>query len=548
MPPPAVRPAFAILLTLGLFATAQEPGFSQRIPTTTQVDRVFARWTAESPGCAVAVQVGNAPPMTRAYGLANLEHRIPNTPTTIFEAGSVAKQFTAAAILLLAQDGKLSLDDPVRRYLPELREHAAPVTIRHLLTHTSGLRDWGVVADIAGHPRGTRVFTQADVLHIASRQRSLNFRPGTQWSYSNTGYNLAAIIVSRVSQMSLGDFTRTRIFEPLGMTHTSWREDHTRVVPGRADAYAERAGQFQRAMPFEDAVGNGGLLTTVDDLLTWNRYLDAPKSDDRAWVQTQQQIGRFDDGTPHSYAFGLAVGTYKGVREVGHDGATAGYTAGLFRFPDQGVSVGVLCNVEAANAAQYAHEVADLSLTGRLAAENTSSPTVLTPTDLARAVGVYRHVVSGAPLHIEAGRQGIRIARGPELRATSGSTFTLRDVRFDITVEGARFIEPNGRVTAYERMAAASPAAAQLKQYTGTYVSDEADASWVVDVDGTTLQITRRPSSTLALTPLWEDAFSAPPLGTVVFRRDDQRRVTALSVVADRVWDLRFRREDSARP
>ena len=200
-----------------------------------QVDRVFKDWTATTPGCAVGVNVDGRTVVSKAYGMADLEHDVANTPETIFEAGSVSKQFTAAAVLLLARDGKLSLDDPVSKYIPELPDYGQPLTIRHMLTHTSGLRDWGSVAGIGGWPRTSRVYTHAHVLDIVSRQRALNFTPGERYSYSNTGYNLAAIIVSRVSGMSFAEFTRAaRCSSRLGMTHTSWRDDYGRIVKGRA--------------------------------------------------------------------------------------------------------------------------------------------------------------------------------------------------------------------------------------------------------------------------------------------------------------------------
>ena len=214
------------------------------------VDEIFAKWTSSTPGCAVGVAVGGKPVLLKAYGMADLEHDVRNTPDTIFEAGSVAKQFTAMAVQLLASDGKLSLDDPVRKYIPELPDYGKPLTIRHMLSHTSGLRDWGSVEGIAGWPRTTREYTHAHVLDIVSRQKSLNFDPGTKWSYSNTGFNLAAIIVSRVSGMSFAEFSKQRIFAPLGMTHTSWRDDHTRIVKGRAIAYS----LSERRVPHRDAV------------------------------------------------------------------------------------------------------------------------------------------------------------------------------------------------------------------------------------------------------------------------------------------------------
>lgn len=347
-------------------------------PPQAAVDRIFARWTSATPGCAVGVAVGGKTVLARAYGMADLEHDVPNTVDTIFEAGSVAKQFTAAAVLLLVKDGKLSLDDPAQRYVPELPDYGAPLTIRHLLNHTSGLRDWGSLAGIAGAPRSTREYTHAHVLDIVSRQKSLNFPTGTQWSYTNTGFNLAAIIVSRVSGMSFAEFSRARIFAPLGMTRTSWRDDHTRVVKGRASAYASASDGYHLDMPFENVHGNGGLLTTVGDLLKWNENFVSPIVGDRVLLTTQSTAGQFNDGRPLDYALGLFVGNYRGAHNIFHSGSTAGYRAHLNRFPATNTSVAVLCNVATGDATRSANLVSDLFLTG-LTPVTPTTPTTPVP-------------------------------------------------------------------------------------------------------------------------------------------------------------------------
>ena len=347
-------------------------------PSPAAVDKIFARWSTTTPGCAVGVAIGGKTVLTQAYGMADLEHDVPNTADTIFEAGSVAKQFTAMAVLLLAKDGQLSLDDPARKYLPELPDYGAPLTIRHLLNHTSGLRDWGSVVAIAGAPRTTREYTHAHVLDIVSRQKALNFPTGTQWSYTNTGFNLAAVIVSRVSGMSFAEFSRTRIFTPLGMTLTSWRDDHTRVVKGRAIAYTSASDGYHLEMPFENVHGNGGLLTTVGDLLKWNENFVTPIVGDRALVTTQATAGHFNDGRALDYAIGLFLQGYRGVKNVYHSGSTAGYRAHLNRFPDAHTSVAVLCNVSTGDATRSANLVSDLYLTG-LTPVTPTTPTLPAP-------------------------------------------------------------------------------------------------------------------------------------------------------------------------
>jgi CubicO group peptidase (beta-lactamase class C family) len=478
----------ALAASLGLSQATQAPA---QAPAA--VDAVFSRWNASTPGCAVGVAVKGKPVLERAYGMADLEREVENAPDTIFEAGSVSKQFTAAAVLLLARDGKLSIDDPVRKHIPELPAYAAgsgevppkalradggpdygvPLTIRHMLTHTSGLRDWGAVAGIAGWPRGKRAHSHADVLDIVSRQKALNFTPGTEYSYSNTGYNLAAIIVARVSGMSFADFSRERIFKPLGMTRTSWRDDYTRIVKHRAIAYAAQADGYHEDMPFENVHGNGGLLTTVGDLLRWNENFVSPLVGDAAFVAEQQTPGRFNDGRAHSYAFGLTVGEYRGLREVSHSGSTAGYRAFLTRFPAQHVSVAVLCNAGAANPTQDAHAAAEAYLGAAITAP-------------ARPAGGGR----GTP-----------------------------------------------------QPAAFRPAAGDLAAYAGRYTSDEAETVFTIAADAAELVLKRRPATVLRMRPVEKDVFAVPSLGTITFRRAPDGQVDGLSVKLDRVWDLRFQRD-----
>ena len=515
---------------------------------TPNVDRIFAKFTPATPGCAVGVGVDGAPVLTRGYGMADLEHDVRITPETIFEAGSVSKQFTAAAVLVLARDGKLSLDDPVRKYIPEVPEYATPLTIRHMLNHTSGLRDWGSVESIAGWPRTTRAYTHAHVLDIVSRQRALNFTPGTHWSYSNTGYNLAAILVSRVAKMPFAEFTRTRVFEPAGMSHTSWRDDHTRIVKNRAIGYEEQKGVFHTDMPFEDVHGNGGLLTTVGDLLKWNEHFWSPKIGDAAFVAEEQKPIAFSSGSGHGYGLGLMIDDHKGVKQVDHSGSTAGYLAHLARYPDQHVSIAVLCNVSNAGATQRAYDVADLYLAER--AELKPAPNAsytLKPEDFERLEGLYRSNPDGRALAIARDSGTLRLERGPALIAQSGTRFIVENgATFESDRPGHLRVSDRYDITDFERVAPAKPTPDEVRPLAGTYVNGEAETMFVVAAEDSGLVMKQRPDKIISLTPIYKDAFAAPPLGMVIFRRDATGRVTALSVSQDRVWDMRFSRQGAA--
>ena len=328
------------------------------------------------------------------------------------------------------------------------------------------------------------------------------------------------MIVERVSGTSFQDFTRARLFQPLGMTHTSWRDDYTRIVKGRAIAYHEDrdGGEFHTDMPFENVYGNGGLLTTVGDLLRWSENFVTPVVGDASFVAEQQQPGTFADGRTHGYALGLFVGRYKGVREVYHSGSTAGYSAFLTRFPDSHVSVAVLCNVDTARATQYAHDVADVYLGDRV------RPAASRPAADVTA-GQYRSLVTGV---------AVTLARDSAAARTRAWTF-----------------DGGGRATAtdefgtsegFQRVEPVKPTAADLAAYAGTYESAEAETTLTAAVENGGLVLKRRPATAIKLTPVYADAFSAGSLGTVIFRRDASSKVTALSVVQDRVWDMRFTR------
>lgn len=540
---PRLHLALALACTLAAASAAAARTQAPAAVDESKVDSVFSRWTNETPGCAVGVSVAGKPVLLKAYGLADLERGVRNTPETIFEAGSVSKQFTAAAVLLLARDGKLSLDDPVRKYIPELPDYGSPITVRQMLNHTSGLRDWGSIEGIAGWPRTTRVNTHAHVLEIVARQRALNFTPGTRWSYSNSGYNLAAILVSRVSGMPFAEFSRTRIFEPLGMKHTSWRDDHTRIVRNRAIAYEDRKGVFHIEMPFENVHGNGGLLTTVGDLLRWNEHFTEPRLGDRSFVEEQERVGRFNDGRAHDYALGLWVRPYKGVRQVEHSGSTAGYRAHLARYPDQRVGVAVLCNVSTGDATRAAHAVADLYLAPHLKPSEPKATYTLTDDEASRIAGLYRNTTRGVPVTIARDGNGLRVNRGLQLLATSATRFvTVDGETWEFSASGAKVTDKFGTVDVLERVEPASPGARDLEAYVGQYVSDEAETTLTVVVDERGLAIKRRPDTVLRATPAYADAFSVESLGLVIFRRDAEGRVNALSVSQDRVWDLRFTR------
>lgn len=498
--------------------------------TTARIDAVFAKYR-DTPGCAVGVARAGAPNLTRAYGLANLDYDIPLAPDSIFEAGSVSKQFTAAAVALLALDGKLSLDDPVRNYLPELPAAASDVTIREMLNHTSGFRDWGTVASLSGWPRGKRAHTMPVILDIMSRQQSLNFPAGTQWSYSNSNYNLAAIIVERVSGKSFPLFTRERIFEPLGMTHSSWRDDYSRVVKRRATGYdANRDGTFSISMHSENIYGNCCLMTTVSDLLLWNENFRSGRVGGRALADLMQTPGVLATGDKIDYALGLFVGTYRGKREVSHSGATAGFRAFLTRLPDDDLSIAVLCNRSDANASSFAHRVADVFL-GPAAETKTAS---IADPDLPSRAGLYRDPQTDAvfPLQVKDNALKFGFDRTVDLTYQGNGRYQLfGDSYIQFDQEGFTLHTGHKPPARYVRVTPATPA--DLAQYAGTYSSDEVGATYRLSVVDGKLTAHVAPGQEIALIPTYADAFRDEDFDLVHFTRGANGAINGFDIAAD---------------
>lgn len=515
---------------------------------TAKVDEIFAPWSSrESPGCAVAVGENGRTLVSRAYGMADLEHDAANTPDTIFEAGSVSKQFTAAAVLLLAQQGKLSVQDDVRKHFPELPDYGTPITIDHLIHHTSGLRDWGAVVGLAGWPRGTRIHNHSHVLDVISRQRSLNYSPGSEFSYTNSGYNLLAMLVERVSGQTFSEFTRKNLFEPLGMTRTQWRDDFTRVVKGRAIAYRKGDGQFHSEMPFENVFGNGGLLTTVGDLLLWNENLVTGKVGGPAFLEEMHRRGRLTDGREIEYARGLFVLTWKGVPEISHGGATAAYRAFLARYPEQKLSLALLCNAAEINSEELGRRAIELFLAGKTKAPAPAPTAVaMAPEALSARAGLYRNVLTGEPSRLEL-KEGRLWRRTTELIPLSDSELYVdadRRLAFDLGPDGRpkamRLLYSSGEVVPFEPVAEVALTPDRLAEYAGEYRSDEAEVTYRVTLEEGKLML-RIPLGSFPLAPSYADAFLSPP-GLVRFYRDGEGRVTHLGIGMGRVRDLRFAR------
>lgn len=524
-----------------------------------QTDQVFAKWdTTMSPGCALSVIQDGRIIYKRGYGMADLDHDIPITPETVFHVASISKQFTAAAILLLAQEGKLSLDDDVHKYIRELPDFGVPITIRQLIHHTSGLRDQWALLTLAGWRYSLDLITDDDVLDLVSRQRDLNFKPGDEYLYCNTGYTLLAQIIKRVSGQTLREFTTARIFEPLGMKSTYFRDDHAEIVKHIAYGYEEGEGRnvFRLSVTNFDTVGATSLLTTVEDLALWIGNFDEPKVGGAAFVARQLERGKLNSGKELDYASGLQHGTYRGLATVGHGGADAGYRAGLTRFPAQHFAVACLCNQAETNPSLLADKVADIYLAGQFkepprSVATTETTSVSVPdARLAQYAGMYWKGDDQGLLTFQHDHGKLFLGDTDKNRVALAafaenqfrfpdSPLTFRFEQTGGTWHVTRLVDGQQKRDVYGRVEAFKPTAEQLAEYAGGYVSAEIDAIYRITIDGDNLVLKRLKSKPATLKPIVSDYFDGPN-SILHFSRDGAGKVNGFLLNTGRIRNFRF--------
>lgn len=514
-----------------------------------KVDQVFAAYDKPgSPGCALGViQDGNFL-FRKGYGMGSLELGVPLSPQSVFYMGSVSKQFTAASVVLAAEQGFLSLDDNVRKFIPELPDYGHAITLRQMLHHTSGFRDFLTLLGLAGREAG-EIHSEAEIIDLIARQKSLNNVPGEEWLYSNTNYFLLGVVVKRATEESLAEFAAENIFKPLGMAHTRVYDDHTVVLPGRVAAYDPGTdGKFLVDWSTGyDIVGAGGLMSTVDDMLLWDRNFYANKLGKGTLSKELQTRGVLNNGKQISYALGLQMDTYRGLPIVEHDGALYGYRTGILRFPEQRFSVVCLCNLSSAGVANLSRKVADIYLQKDLktevnAPQAASTTTLPDPSKFAgkyldpRKHFAYTFTASGGNLMA----WGANLRRiGPDQFKDLGTgiiTFEGSDAEMKATLEmdGEAFFAGTRVETPHLTDAA-------LSAYAGQYRSEELDATYRLTVEKGSLLLHRNWDPPLKLTPLTQDEFECSDLGvTMVFQRDAGQRVNQLSVYEVNARNIRF--------
>jgi CubicO group peptidase (beta-lactamase class C family) len=525
-------------LLLGAPAYAQDK--------TGEVDKTFSFATAETPGCAVGVSQNGKVVVNRAYGLANVERKLLLTQSSLFDIGSTQKQFTAAAVLLLAEDGRLSLSDDIRKHLPGLPDYGHKVTVDHLITHTGGIRDWTGMLPLA--PEGT------DVVSLIMRQRGLNAVPGEEWSYSSSGFELAKEIVARVSGMSFAEFTRKRLFEPLGMKSTAYVPDILRAGADAALGYQKDGANWKPFMRLGNNRGGGAIVSTIGDMLTWNDALTGGKLGKFVTAKIQEPV-TLRNGRKLRYARGLMVDSTPGGLVVSHSGGAAGFSTWMGRVPEHGLSVAVSCNFDPVSATALGGRVADLFLPPVDPNWKRPGPEAASGVDVSGRAGLFFNEGTGEPMRLAAAPGGrLAIANGPQVVPVSASSF--RPPRADLFFRSQddfelSFVDPDhfeiksmeGQATRYRRAQPWTPNAADLQSVDGRYESKELGAVYEIipGANAITMRIEGAAERSMELTPVGRDTYMLRMM-FVRFRRDAGGKVTGFDYGNPVVRNISFTR------
>ena len=549
--------AFAIL-TLAATAAAGSCGAGP-VRSNAQLDPIFsAQYKSDAPGVSVAVSQNGRIVDERALGLASLELGVPVTSASVFQAASISKQFTAASIMLLAQQGKLSIDDPIQKYLDEFPDYGTPLTLRHLLSHTGGLRDVFLLLELFAPDEG-RGDQNEGLLRILARQRGLNFTPGAESVYNNGGYVMLADIVRRVSGQSLADFADVNIFKPLGMTSTRFFDDPAAIVPNRVSNYYRDNGIWRLEGPprARGAVGNSGLLTTARDLLRWVENFTAVRVGSAAMLTDMQTATRLANGAPTMWGLGFEIGEHRGLRYVGHGGGDRGISTYVGWYPDGGLGIAIMSNTDDGTyASELTRRVAEVLLADRLtpipADEKRAPPNVSVPESELRAKeGLYGKPTPGdfVRAFVRDGKLVLDTAAGEApLTPASASRFVIAATPIVVDFLPAGSAPPRElRVTGagpqpeiLGRLERFAPSRDDLQAYVGDYATPDIDTTYTVAVADSGLVIRRLGRPDIRLEPTFKDTFSG--LAAPSFTRDARGVVTGFVHSSAGVRNLRFDR------
>ncbi len=525
-----------------------------------RIEQLFCIYSGnDAPGAAIAVVQNGKIQYKNGFGMAILEYDIPITPSTIFHIASVSKQFTAFSILLLEKEGKLSLDDDIRKFIPEVPDFGKKITLRNLANHTSGLRDqWNLLA-MAGW-RLDDVITKEQILKLVSNQKELNFNPGDEFVYCNTGYTLLAEVVARMSGKSFAEYTDEYIFKPLQMTNTLFYDDHEKIVKNRAYSYQRARNGYKKSVLNYANVGATSLFTTVEDLSLWALNFENPVVGNQDIFNKMNQKAILNNGDTIPYALGQGIGKYKGINMISHGGADAGYRTFLGRFPDQKFSIIVFSNDASCDPGTLALKVADVYLKDEIKTEDKVDETRIREDIISIDIDTLKAYVGEYELQpgfiitiTEENGKLFGQATGQQkldLKAISSTEFSVVGVEAKISFHrdsdnNVNLLKLNqGGISDAPRMNPFDKSSVNLGEFVGQFHSDELSSEYNFVIKNDTLVATHSRLSDIKMTPTKTDVFAGDKwfFGQTEFIRDKNNAVVGCKVSSGRVRNIWFKK------
>ena len=532
-----------------------------QIKESKAIDSIFMEWNKPSvPGCALGIMKEGKLIYAKGYGMANLEYDIPNTASTVLRIGSTSKQFTAACIILLVEKGKLNLEDNLKSIFPKFPEYAKKITVKHLLNHTSGIRDYLQIANLKGLTDDD-FYVDDDVMKWLVNQSDLNFNPGEEFLYSNSGYWLLGQIVNEITGMNMADFTKKEIFEPLKMNNTHFHNDHTEIVKNRASGYVPVNNSYKISMTTLDMIGDGGIFTTINDIKKWDDAFYNGNVLSKEFWQKMTQKGKLNSGEIIDYAAGLMIDEYKGLKTIRHGGAFVGFRAEILRFPEEQLSIAIFANRGDANPSKKANQVADIMLKKKLirkVEKNDNEVTFIKPDqefELKQMIGSYE-IEPGVTLSVSIKNDSLNVIQNwnkstYNIAKMRGNSFIIpgkKDIIFTFTNlkdEGTQTLKvlQKGEETNAERKKEVDFSNVELEDYLGSYYSEELDATYNFEVENDILKMKNQGKQFLMDCTIIEIDQFTMAFGLLNFERTNGQ-VSGFKLDSGRVKNLKFHKKN----
>lgn len=526
--------------------------------TENKIDAIFKDIKDTNPGVSLAILKNNKVIIQKNYGLANLEYQIPITNKTVFHAASVSKQFTVFALLLLEADGKLSLDDDVRKYIPELNGFNHKITLRNLANHTSGIKDQHNLGRLAGW-NSSDIITNDQVLNLLYHQKSLNFSPNEQFMYSNSGYTLLAEVISRVSKKPFHDFVKERIFTPLGMNQSQFVNKSESLIKNKAYAYYSKNGKYQKDLFLNSSVGATNLSTTVNDLSKWSKNFSEHTIGNKSIFKKMKSLQPLNNGKRYGYGLGLFINKYKGIQKIEHSGIDASYQAYIGWFPKQKLSIIYLSNNGDLNGGRNIYKITNLLLdkyaTKTAAKRKLLSKKIITNhysiSELKKYEGYYWNSKERFSRQLKVENDKLNYIGG-DGKSTSLSSVNKDEFQFNaktytgviIKEDTMRVILDDGYVLNFEKYTPANHTKKTIEKYLGSYYSNELNTFYTFYAKENNLIANHQRTGDFKLESISNDFFigNKGSFRNVKFTRNKKNKITGFYVSSSRAKNILFKK------